>query len=175
MSLSGERHWYRVERCHPAAVALADRHYSRQTVGAAEFMPPGKTLVLVDALGTAVWGVCENLDPAGALRWRCTIFRVERPAERPHVSDRNERERGGGVRSSDLIREATEITFRYWERQHGLPGIPLTTEVDPARVRHKRDPGRCFRRAGWRFVGVVRGLWVYEAPDAGLESKENCA
>ena len=44
--------------------------------------------------------------------------------------------------------------------------VPLTTEVDPSRVRRKRDPGRCFRRAGWLVTGIVRGLWVYEAPPA---------
>jgi hypothetical protein len=42
------------------------------------------------------------------------------------------------------------------------------TEI-AARVRHKRDPGRCFRRAGWREVGVSkshrhRGALVFEAP-----------
>lgn len=49
--------WYRVQRCHPAAVALADRHYSRQTVGATEFMPPGKTLVLVDTVTSCAGAV----------------------------------------------------------------------------------------------------------------------
>lgn len=98
--------------------------------------------------GLALWGVCFNLDPVGTPRWRCTIFRNE-----------------SGDRSSDLIRSATDITKDVWSCGTRKPKwVRLTTEVDPRRVRRKRDPGRCFRRAGWRDVGVVRGLLVMEAP-----------
>lgn len=139
--------WVRVKRDHLAARELADRHYSRQTPGAREFMPPGRVLVLVTPCGRAVWGVCENLDPAGGLRWRCSIFRNE----------------GAGL-SSDLVRAATERTIDHWVERYGLPNEPLTTEVDPREVRHKRDPGRCFRKAGWTKVRTRRGLVVFEAP-----------
>ncbi len=135
---------------------LADRHYSRQTPGAVDFVPPGRKLVLLTDDGRAVWGVCENLDPAGALRWRVTIFRNE----------------GGGV-SSELIVEATERTRAFWRRHYGAePPVPLETEIDPAKVRHKRDPGRCFRKAGWRKVRIrpaTHGrplVVVFEAPIA---------
>lgn len=47
--------------------SLADRQYSRQTPGAVDFVPPGRKLVLLTDDARAVWGVCENLDPAGAL------------------------------------------------------------------------------------------------------------
>lgn len=141
-------YWTKVARCDSRARALADRHYSRQTLGAAGFMPSGRVLVLLAAGGDAVWGVCENLDPVGNRRFRCTIFRNE-----------------SLVLSSVLIVEATERTYRFWRRRyHGLPSVPLTTEVDPARTLKKRDPGRCFRKAGWSDVGVVRGLWVLQAP-----------
>lgn len=36
--------WHQVRRCDPRARVLADRHYSRQTPGAAEFMVSGRTL-----------------------------------------------------------------------------------------------------------------------------------
>jgi len=121
------------------ARVLADRHYSRQRIGARQFMPPGRTLVLLADDLRAVWGVALNLDPTGAMRWRCTIFRNE-----------------GAALSSDLIREATERTFYRWSEKYGLPELPLTTEIDPELVRHKRDPGRCFLRAGWRLLGVVQ-------------------
>jgi hypothetical protein len=112
---------------------LADRHYSRQTHGAQEFMPPGRVLVLLTDDGRAVWGVCENVF-RGRRRWRLTIFRNE----------------GAGL-SSDLIREATAATLAFWRSHYGaVPDAKLSTEVDLRHVRHKRDPGRCFLRAGWR-------------------------
>ena len=140
--------WVPVHRCHPEGRVLADRHYPRQTPGAREFLPPGRTFLLLTVCGRAVWGVVQNLDPAGGRRWRCSIFRNE----------------GAGL-SSELIREATQRTYEHWvERYGGLPDLPLTTEVDPRRTRRKRDPGRCFRRAGWAVDGEQGGLVVLRAP-----------
>jgi hypothetical protein len=35
--------------------------------------------------------------------------------------------------------------------------------VDPSKVTHKRDPGRCFKRAGYHQCGVtMRGLLIFE-------------
>lgn len=130
--------WRRVTKFDPIGCELADRHYSRQTVGAGQFMPPGRTLVLISGDDRAVWGVALNLDPTGALRWRCTIFRNEGP-----------------VLSSELVRSATGATFAWWlHHYHALPAVRLTTEIDPEKVRAKRDPGRCFLRAGWSSLGV---------------------
>lgn len=141
-------HWRPVTRCDVQARELADRHYSRQTIGAVDFMASGKTFVLLTEDASAVWGVIENMDPVGDLRWRCSIFRNE-----------------GSVLSSVLIREATERTYLYWERHYGgRPAVPLRTEVDPKKTKRKRDPGRCFIRAGWKTIGIVRGLVVLEAP-----------
>ena len=148
----GTSAWVVVERNHPSARALADRHYSRQTIGAVDFMPPGRTFVLVTRCELAVWGVVENLDPAGTVRWRCSIFRNE-----------------GHDRSSDLIREATAMSFDYWRSRWGAP-CHLTTEIDATKVRRKRDPGRCFLRAGWIEHGHTAGghgrrsLLVLRAP-----------
>jgi hypothetical protein len=148
-----EGRWHKVKRTDPRARVLADRHYSRQTVGARDFMANGKTLVLLTDCARAVWGVIENLDPVGGLHWRVAIFRNE----------------GGGL-SSDLVREATARTYEFWRQRHGrLPEVPLRTEVDPGKTRTKRDPGRCFLRAGWRVVegsprSIRRGLVVLEAP-----------
>jgi|SRR4051812_41984158 hypothetical protein len=150
--------WLKVKRTDRRARALADRHYSRQTVGAVDFMASGRTFVLLTPEGDAVWGAIENLDPAGGRRWRCSIFRNEGPR-----------------RSSDLIRAATERTYDYWRRRFGLPSVPLTTEVDPAKTRRKRDPGRCFRKAGWRVVREARGLVVLQAPDSALSSSDMAA
>jgi len=154
LELDGACPWVEVNKNHRGARELADRHYSRQTPGAPGFLPPGRTLVLVTRCGRAVWGVCENVDPAGVLRFRVTIFRNE----------------GAGL-SSSLISSATTRTLATWQSRHGIRA-PLRTEVDASRVRAKRDPGRCFRRAGWRFVGETAGghgrrrLLVFEAPTA---------
>lgn len=111
-------------------------------------MANGKTFVMLTRDARAVWGVIENMDPAGAPRWRCSIFRNEGP-----------------ILSSDLVREATSRTYAYWSRHYGgHPAVPLTTEIDPGKTRRKRDPGRCFLRAGWKRIGEVRGLVVLEAP-----------
>lgn len=142
MDLIPGPYWRQVTRCDPRARALADRHYSRQTVGAQEFCPPGRTLVLLGRDGAAVWAACENLDPAGARRWRVTLFRRESPAPL----------------ASDLIREATRLTIERWSRRWPGHGLSLTTEIDPRRTRSKRDPGRCFRRAGWVDLGERNGL-----------------
>lgn len=143
--------WHAVKRTDARARALADGHYSRQTPGAKEFMGNGRTLVMLTDDGLAVWGVIENLSPGRRRdrRWRVAIFR-----------------NSGPVLSSDLIREGTERTRIYWERRYGgRPAVPLQTEVDPKKTRRKRDPGRCFRRAGWRVVGETeKGLIVLEAP-----------
>lgn len=146
--------WHRVTKFDARAAALADRHYSRQTRGASQFMPPGRTLVLLSEDELAVWGVCENVDPRGARAWRVTIFRNEGP-----------------LLSSRLVALATAETFRAWGSER--PAVPLTTEIDPLAVASVH-PGYCFKRAGWRFVrrtdGARKGrrdLVVLAAPELG--------
>lgn len=151
-------HWRQVTRCDHVARVLADGHYSRQTVGAREFMASGKTLVLVTFCGLATWGAIENLDPAGNLRWRCSIFHREK----------------GAPLASELVREATTHTYKFWRAHYGeLPPVPLQTEVDPRKVRRKRDPGRCFLRAGWTQVDERRGLVILQAPSPPRD-RRNC-
>lgn len=160
--LDGDGAWHAVLRTDPRARALADRHYSRQTPGAPEFLNAGETLVLLTDDGLAVWGVLHNRDPWAKVnhglevwRWRCAIFRRE--PESPHLA-------------SDLVREATARTYAYWTRHYGaLPSVPLTTEVDPGKTRRKRDPGRCFLRAGWTRIGERDGLVVLQAPPPTVE------
>lgn len=75
--------------------------------------------------------------------------------------------RGAGKRAkwTGVVR-LTPLTQRRWGRRFGWTGAPpLQTEIDPAKVRRKRDPGRCFRRAGWREIDRRRGLVILEAPE----------
>lgn len=139
--------WRRSWRADPAARALADRHYNRQAHGASQFVPPGRCLVLLtadrSALWVTSWPYAKYVKHAWAGAWVCSIFRNE-----------------GEHLSSDLITDAVAHTRASWPV---APAGGIVTFVDPAKTRRKRDPGRCFRKAGWRHVGFTAGgLYVLQ-------------
>lgn len=132
--------WRIVTASDPRARALADRHYNRKTIGAPTVGPPGRRLVLVSTCARALWITHYPrpdlaLDGIDALR--CSSFRNERSLEAPN---------GAGL-SSELIVAAMTVTARAWPDTRP-PGGWLTF-VDRAKTSRKRDPGRCFLRAGW--------------------------
>jgi hypothetical protein len=138
-------HWQLSWRADPKARALADRHYSRKSVGACQFAPPGRCLVLLsqgdDALWVSSWQLPEWVRHAWPGAWLCSLFRNESP----HLS-------------SALIQQAVAVTRWAWGEP---PPQGMITFVDPSQVRRKRDPGRCFRRAGWVVCGHTQnGLLV---------------
>lgn len=143
------REWRRSHRFDPAAVSIADRHYNRRKVGSPQFVPPGANLVLLgpDALWVSSWPKAEYVRHAWPGAWVNTCFRKE----------------GAGL-ASDMIRAAVAVTRWYWP---DIPELGMVTFVDAAKVRHKRDPGRCYRKAGFRHVGYTAGgLWAYQmTPD----------
>lgn len=134
--------WCLSWRADPVARVIADRHYNRQSVGAAQFVPPGRCLVLLtedqDALWVTSWPLAEYVQHAWAGAWMNSCFRRE----------------GGDVQASDLIREAVAITRWYWP---DVPPLGMVTFVDAGKVRRKRDPGRCYLRAGFTQVGETKG------------------
>jgi hypothetical protein len=70
------------------------------------------------------------------------------------------RREGGPYLASDLIRWAVAHTRAEWP---DVPDLGIITFVDAAKVRRKRDPGRCYRKAGWRHVGFTKGgLWTFQ-------------
>ena len=142
--------WALSWRADPVARAIADRHYNRQRVGATQFVPPGRCLVLIrpQALWVTSWPFAEYVKHAWAGAWVCSCFRNEGPEL-----------------SSTLIREAVAATrWRFGEP----PELGMVTFVDPGKVRRKRDPGRCFRRAGFDLAGQTKGglVALLLAPDA---------
>lgn len=155
--------WEVVSGSDPRALALVDGthpacggvpHYSRQHPGSPTFTGSGNDLVLVTRDGLAVWAVVENRmnGAEGVWLFRNNVFRRV----------------GETARASDLIRSAVEVTMREWLAKYGdAPRAPLTTEVDAKKVRRKRDPGRCYIKAGWRLVGKTkrRGLLIFQAPE----------
>lgn len=131
--------WRRSWRADPEARALADRHYSRQNIGAAQFVPPGACAVFVagdpvDALWVTSAPLAEYVRHQWAGAWVCAIYRNEK----------------AGRRSSDLIRDAIAAT------RHQLgdpPALGMISFVDERAVRAKTTPGRCFLEAGFEPVG----------------------
>lgn len=134
------RLWRRISVEDPRGRELADRHYSRQKVGARGYMPPGQRIALWTP--GAIWGACYNVDPLGTWRWRNTIFRNESP-----------------WLTSALVLTATWTTYDEWELEYGkLLEEKLTTEVDVDATADRRSrsarPGRCYEAAGWSFVEI---------------------
>lgn len=135
--------WALSWRADPVGRAIADRHYNRQSVGADQFVPPGRCLVLTaeqdaaPALWVTSWPFAEYVKHAWPGAWVCSAFRNEGP-----------------MLSSALIRLAVRAT--RWKFPE-VPDLGMVTFIDPKKVRHKRDPGRCFLRAGFHHAGWTAG------------------
>lgn len=138
---------------------LADRHYNRRSVGAQDFVPPGRCVVLRtgdwDAFWVTSWQAHVRHAWPGA--WVCSAFRNE-----------------GSERSSDLIVEALAATCAYWPDRPRVGAwarigarpdrveverveVAMITFVDASKTRAKRDPGRCYLRAGFERIGMTQG------------------
>jgi len=146
-TLSGESPWRLSWRADPVTRALADRHYNRQKPGAAQFVPPGRCLVLKTTEGSAAWVTSwpfpQFVKHAWPGAWVNSLFRNESA----HLS-------------SDLIRWAVAHTRAAWP---AVPGMGIVTFVDPDEVEGKDIPGWCYLRAGWSHVGSTGGgLWAYQ-------------
>jgi hypothetical protein len=126
--------WTLSHRFDPIGARLADRHYSRRTIGSPQFAPPGELIVLLTPDGRAVWTTVwqEFVKHEWPGAWMNSLFRNEAP-------DR--------YLSSELIRDAVAATRAKFGDP---PAEGMITFVDADKVRHKRDPGRCYLRAGFR-------------------------
>ncbi len=134
--LFSEGPWIPIRDGNDTALSLFLRHYSaRGNRKIRQFIGPGEKLVLLSRDARALFAWRKFQSDNGQLGVNCAIFRNE-------ASDAG--------RSSDLIRAAALIAWQRW------PGERLYTYVDAAKVRHKRDPGRCFLRAGWRYCGRTK-------------------
>lgn len=153
--------WRISDRAEPAALRLADRHYNRQKPGTPQYVPPGRCHCLLthseSALWVTSWPFEEYVRHEWAGAWVNSLFRNEGP-----------------ILSSDLIAAAVSATRARWEP----PSLGIVTFVDATKTRRKRDPGRCYRKAGWKHVGFTKGgLWAFQqlphempAPDYSLGS-----
>jgi hypothetical protein len=133
--------WRVSHRFDARALPLADRHYNRRKVGSPQFVPPGRCLVLLTecerALWVTSWPFAEYTKHAWAGAWVNSLFRNE----------------GAGL-ASELIREAVAATRAYFGDP---PSLGMVTFVNAEKVRHKRDPGRCYLKAGFQRAGFTEG------------------
>jgi hypothetical protein len=134
-------HWMCSHRFDRTVLAIADRHYNRQKPGTPQFVPPGRCLVLrtedADAFWVTSWPFAEYVRHAWPGAWVCSAFRNE-----------------GSILSSLLVWQAVAATrWAFGEP----PPLGMVTFVDPAKVRRKRDYGRCYRKAGFQPVGRTQG------------------
>lgn len=146
--------WLLSHKYDTRALPLADRHYNRRKVGSPQFVPPGRSLVLLtedaDALWTTSWPFAEYVRHAWPGAWVNSLFRNESPAL-----------------ASELIRQAVAATRHKWPE---VPALGMVSFVDERKVRHKRDPGRCYRKAGFKLVGRTKKekLLVFQMLEADM-------
>ena len=160
----GANPWNLSDRFDPRALPLADRHYNRQKIGTPQFVPPGRCIVLLadSALWVTSWPFAEFTKHAWAGAWVNTLFRRE-----------------AGPLARELIAAAVAVTRAIWEP----PELGIISFINPLHVRHKRDLGRCYRKAGWKHIGFTKGgLWAFQqlphempAPDYSLTEPLFCA
>lgn len=141
-------------------------HYSRRSPGSKTFTGVGREVVLVHASGLAVWAVVLQRTPSrkssGASRGRAGV-----PDTAPRQVWRNMlfRRMQGAPLASELIRTATDETYKQWTLKYGgLPDIRLRTEVKISAVKSS-NPGYCYKCAGYVVDRVVRGKLYLWAPE----------
>lgn len=129
--------WVLTTKFDPACCALANRHYpatnGRRRIGSPQWLPPGRTVALRTPECDAAWGTVQQEyrrdEWAGA--WINTFFR-------------NESE----WLSSEMILAALAVS----RHQLGEPDEKgVVTFIDTTAIRRKRDPGRCYRKAGFEI------------------------
>lgn len=139
-------HWHEVKKTDLIAVGMADRHYSREKIGAREMGPPGQKIVLVTEDEKAVWGSHRPAPWTGIKRMdgfdghSCFIYRNEGT--------------DAGL-SSDLIREAVGITCLTWNLMPFITYVACE-KVNPIMRHGKPAPGWTFQKAGFVHVSCKK-------------------
>lgn len=143
--------WRLAHRADRRSRLIADRHYNRQKVGAPQFVPPGRCLVLRDdscpALWVTSWPFPQYVQHNWPGAWINSLFRKE----------------GGGVASAQIL-AAIAATRAIWSP----PAIGMVSFVDPTKVpgisvRGERIFGYSYLKAGFQHVGETKGgLWAWQ-------------
>lgn len=159
--------WRISDRADPFARDIADRHYNRQKVGAAQFVPPGRCVVLVAetpagrALWVTSWPFAEFVKHEWAGAWVCSAFRNE----------------GAGIAGLMML-EALAATRSVFGEPPAIPAdgggpVGLVTfidrsEVRPTKVRGREVYGWTWLKRGFRVIGETKG----ELLALGIEGRD---
>ena len=152
--------WEMSHRADPKAAAIADRHYNRQKIGAPQFVPPGRCIVLYtktstgEALWVTSWPYAQYVKHDWAGAWICSLFRNE----------------GAGF-ASDLIREAVAATKAVYgdPPTMGLVTFLDTAKVQPIMTHHRPTFGRTWIMAGFHPCGYTKGgLMAFQLDPADM-------
>lgn len=145
--------WQPSHRADQEARVIADRHYNRQKVGAVQFVPPGRCMVLKIppvCYWVTSFPFARYVKHEWAGAWVCTAFRNESK---------------GQFLSSDLIKDAVALTVQFhldrpsWNADP-LPHLGMISFVNPektSRCRSRNNPiGQCFIQAGFVYEGQTK-------------------
>lgn len=159
--------WELAHRCDKFARDIADRHYNRQSVGADNFVPPGRCLVMKAETVTGIafwvtsWPFAEYVKHEWRGAWICSAFRNE-----------------GAGKASEMIREAVAATRAHYGEP---PELGMITFVDRGKVRPyisaggKEIFGQSFRQAGFRECGETKGgLLALQMKPTDMPDSEPC-
>lgn len=138
--------WQQTWRADPDVAALADRHYSRQTIGAKQFTPPGRVLVLRTESADAGWATsapfAEYVHRVYPGAWVDTLFRNE-----------------SAHRASLLIEQAVAASRWYFgpPPSEGMITMIDTTKVRPIKRHGIAIWGWVYRQVGFQEAGYTKG------------------
>ena len=135
--------WIPIKDGNASGMSIFKRHYTaRKQRKIEQFIGPGEKQAFITPDAKALFAWRKFISDAGEKGVNCCVFR-------------NEGTELG--KSSDLIRAACDLAWERW------PGERLYTYVDPSKVKPKRDPGRCFIKAGFRKCGTTKeGKLIFE-------------
>ncbi len=130
--------WVLTHRFDKDVAQLLDRHYSRVKVGSPQVGRPGHNLILRNLDCTACWISWRGIRDDGLEDvWECTAYRSE----------------SSEMLSSEMINWAVYATICEWG--HRFPAKGMITYVDAKSVKSV-NPGYCYKKAGFRQIGVSK-------------------
>ncbi|MFK7692876.1 hypothetical protein [Paenibacillus sp. HJGM_3] len=140
--------WELSNRADMKARLIADRHYNRQKIGSAQFVPPGRCLVLYAetrsgrAFWVTSWPFAEYVMHEWAGAWMCSAFRNE----------------GAGV-ASEMITQAVAATRAYYgdPPELGMVTFIDRSKVKPTMVRGQATWGYTWQKSGFEYAGETKG------------------